>query len=148
MNPTGAALVYSTFIGGGDSDEGVGVAIDPAGNAYVIGETRSTNFPMANAVQATFGGASGPGDAFITKLSATGAALVYSTYLGGGNVAASVQVTIDGQPATTLYAGRAPGFVGLNQLNVVLPAGISSGTHTVIVSRNGVASNTVTIAVR
>jgi uncharacterized protein (TIGR03437 family) len=65
-----------------------------------------------------------------------------------GNVAANVSVTIDGNPATMQYAGRAPGFTGLNQLNVVLTAGISSGTHNVQIIRNGIASNVVTIATR
>ena len=65
-----------------------------------------------------------------------------------GNMNASVQATIDGNPVTTLYAGRAPGLTGLNQWNLVLPAGITSGTHTVVVSRNGVPSNSVTIAIR
>lgn len=65
-----------------------------------------------------------------------------------GNVAANVQVTIDGNPAVVQYAGRAPGFTGLNQLNVVLTAGISSGAHDVRVTRNGEAGNVVTIAIR
>ena len=65
-----------------------------------------------------------------------------------GDVSASVQVRIDGNPAVVSYAGRAPGFIGLNQLNVVLPAGITSGVHTVAVTRNGMVSNTVTIAIR
>jgi uncharacterized protein (TIGR03437 family) len=79
---------------------------------------------------------------------------VYGTGLGNdatdidGNVNSSVQAAIDGQPARVLYAGRAPGFVGLNQLNVEFPAGISSGNHNLVVSRNGVSSNAVTIAVR
>jgi uncharacterized protein (TIGR03437 family) len=65
-----------------------------------------------------------------------------------GNVSADVQVAIDGRPATVEYAGRAPGFVGLNQLNIVLPAGIAPGAHTVVVTRHGRTSNTVTIAIR
>ncbi|HKQ75319.1 MAG TPA: kelch repeat-containing protein [Blastocatellia bacterium] len=65
-----------------------------------------------------------------------------------GNVAANVQATIDGNPVVVQYAGRAPGFTGLNQLNLVLPAGVSSGTHNVQITRNGVASNVVTIAIR
>jgi uncharacterized protein (TIGR03437 family) len=65
-----------------------------------------------------------------------------------GNVNASVQATIDGAPAVVQYAGRAPGFTGLNQLNVVLPVGITAGTHTVSVTRSGVTSNIVTIAIR
>jgi uncharacterized protein (TIGR03437 family) len=65
-----------------------------------------------------------------------------------GDISASVQARIDGNPVTVLYAGRAPGYVGLNQFNIVLPAGITSGTHTVVVSRNGVNSNLVTIAIQ
>jgi uncharacterized protein (TIGR03437 family) len=79
---------------------------------------------------------------------------IYGTGLGDdatdidGNVSSGVQAAIDGQTARVLYAGRAPGFVGLNQLNVEFPAGISSGIHHLVVSRNGVSSNTVTIAIR
>ena len=65
-----------------------------------------------------------------------------------GDVKASVQATIDGIPATVLYAGRAPGFTGLNQLNIVFPANIAAGTHTLAVSRNGISTNLVTIATR
>jgi len=65
-----------------------------------------------------------------------------------GNVAANVQATIDGAPVVAQYAGRAPGFTGLNQLNLVLPVGISSGAHNVQIARNGVASNVVTIAIQ
>jgi hypothetical protein len=80
LNPAGSALVYSTYLGGADLDRGRGVAVDSAGNAHVTGETASANFPTAAAVQATFGGER---DAFVTKLNATGAGLVYSTFLGG-----------------------------------------------------------------
>jgi uncharacterized protein (TIGR03437 family) len=79
---------------------------------------------------------------------------IYGTGLGDdatdidGNANSSVQAAIGGQTARVLYAGRAPGFVGLNQLNVEFPAGISSGIHNLVVSRNGVSSNTVTIAIR
>jgi uncharacterized protein (TIGR03437 family) len=65
-----------------------------------------------------------------------------------GNVKDSVQVLIGDRPATVLYAGRAPGLVGLNQLNVQLPAGITSGTHTVVARRNNNASNAVTVAIK
>jgi uncharacterized protein (TIGR03437 family) len=65
-----------------------------------------------------------------------------------GNANASVEARIDGQVVTVQYAGRAPGFVGLNQINVHLPTGIASGTHTLTLSRNGALSNAVTIAVK
>lgn len=78
---------------------------------------------------------------------------VFGTGLGGDatdlevDVKASVEVTIDGMVATLTYAGSATNFVGLNQFNVVLPVGISSGNHTLIVKRNGRTSNPVTIAI-
>lgn len=81
LNPTGSALVYSTYLGGHDSDVGIGIAVDTAGNAYITGGTFSTDFPTtANAFQAVNHGAM---DAFVAKLSADGSAFVYSTYLGG-----------------------------------------------------------------
>jgi uncharacterized protein (TIGR03437 family) len=79
---------------------------------------------------------------------------VFGTGLGNdatdidGNVSASVQATIDGQPVTVSYAGRAPGFAGLNQLNITFPAGLASGTHKLVVSRNGVSSNSVSIVIK
>ncbi|MBC8123073.1 MAG: SBBP repeat-containing protein [Gemmatimonadaceae bacterium] len=85
LNATGTALVYSTFLGGSGIDNGgEGIAVDGAGNAYVTGRTDSINFPVtAGAFQTTAGG---NGDAFVTKLNATGSALVYSTYLGGSSL--------------------------------------------------------------
>ena len=84
INPTGSALVYSTYLGGsGDvyaGDWGYGIAVDSAGNAYVVGTTGSTNFPTKNPLQPTFAGTF---DAFVTEINPWGTALVYSTYLGG-----------------------------------------------------------------
>jgi uncharacterized protein (TIGR03437 family) len=65
-----------------------------------------------------------------------------------GNVAASVQLLIDGIPATVLYAGRAPVFTGLNQINVLLPADITSGGHSVRLIRNNAASNDVSLGIK
>jgi hypothetical protein len=83
INAAGSALVYSTYLGGSSSDRGYGIALDGSGNAYVTGNTFSTNYPTLNAAQAAPGGSL---DAFVTKLSADGAALVYSTYLGGSGI--------------------------------------------------------------
>jgi hypothetical protein len=81
LNATGTALVYSTFLGGGTSDNGDGIAVNTAGNAYVTGSTDSSNFPITlGAFQSVKGMGS---DAFVTELSAAGDALAYSTYLGG-----------------------------------------------------------------
>ena len=85
-------LSYSTYLGGGDNDIGDSVTVDRAGNAYVTGSTFSTNFPTQNPFQPAFGGFV---DAFVTKLNATGSALVYSTYLGGSRVDAGNGIAVD-----------------------------------------------------
>ncbi|MFN0085712.1 MAG: hypothetical protein ACKVX9_10015 [Blastocatellia bacterium] len=79
---------------------------------------------------------------------------VYGTGLGNdateveGNFNASVQAAIDGQPVMVGYAGRAPGFAGLNQFNIVFPPSIAPGNHSLVISRNGQISNAVIIAIR
>ena len=80
LNAAGSALVYSTFLGGDRAEEAKQIALDPLGNAYITGYTFSLNFPLVNALQHTYGGSV---DAFVTKINATGTALIYSTYLGG-----------------------------------------------------------------
>jgi Beta-propeller repeat len=92
INAAGSALVYSTYLGGASADGGTGIAVDSSGNAYVLGETSSTNFPTANAPQPTFGGIS---DAFVCKINAAGSALVYSTYLGGSDDESSSRIAVD-----------------------------------------------------
>jgi len=81
LNPSGSALVYSTYLGGSGADAVSCIAIDSSGNAYVVGTTTSNDFPTMNPLQPTFGG--GYQDSFVTKLNSSGSALVYSTYLGG-----------------------------------------------------------------
>jgi Beta-propeller repeat len=93
INPTGSALVYSTYLGGSDYDQGKGIAVDSAGNAYVTGATISTDFPTMNPLQPAYGG--GQEDAFVAKINPTGSALVYSTYLGGSNVEEGDGIAVD-----------------------------------------------------
>ncbi|HET9046511.1 MAG TPA: SBBP repeat-containing protein [Casimicrobiaceae bacterium] len=87
LDPAGAALVYSTYLGGSLDDSINALAIDSAGNAYVAGETYSADFPTRNAAQSVKSGQhlvnSSQGNAFVAKLSATGSSLTYSTFLGG-----------------------------------------------------------------
>jgi hypothetical protein len=79
LTPDGDALDYSTYLGGSGSDGGTGIAVDSTGAAYVTGQTGSTDFNTVGEIE----GDSDFQDAFVSKLSATGDALVYSTYLGG-----------------------------------------------------------------
>jgi hypothetical protein len=83
LSPTGT-LVYSTYLGGPNTDSGSGIAVDTLGNAYITGYTEGS-FPLLNAAQSTFAGTPVTDtNAFVTMLGPTGA-LVYSTYLGGPN---------------------------------------------------------------
>jgi hypothetical protein len=76
-------LIYSTYLGGGGSDDGFGIAVDSSGYIYVAGVTNSTDFPTLNQFQIHQGG----NDFFITKIDPSqggASSLIYSTYLGGG----------------------------------------------------------------
>lgn len=91
LNPTGNALVYSTYLGGSDADEAIAVAVDERGSAYLTGDTYSLDFPVLHGVQrqnrsacrGAFGGQARCDDAFVARLNPAGNALIYSTYLGG-----------------------------------------------------------------
>ena len=90
-------LVYSTYLGGDNYDDGWRIAVDGSGSAYVMGETRSSNFPTLNPYQSTYqGGGTYGGDVFVTKLSSSGDSLIYSTYLGGGSSDWAGSIAVDG----------------------------------------------------
>jgi hypothetical protein len=93
LDAVGNAAFYSTYLGGSGGDDGQGIAVDTAGNAYVTGYTYSTNFPTANPYQATFGG--GNYDAFVTKFNTAGSSLLYSTYLGGSSTDIGQSIGLD-----------------------------------------------------
>ena len=92
LNPQGTALVYSTYLGGSGDDQGSGIAVDASGNVYVTGYT-SGSFPLAAALQSNYGG--GPADVFVSEMNAQGAALVYSTYLGGSGSDSGAGIAVD-----------------------------------------------------
>lgn len=89
IDPT---LVYSTYLGGTGGDVAYGIAVDSAGEAFLAGNTNSSDFPTLNGEQ---GGNSGSGDAFVAKLNTTGTALVYSTYLGGNGADSGAGIFVD-----------------------------------------------------
>ncbi len=111
LNPTGTALVYSTYLGGSNSDLGAAIAVDSNKNAYVTGETNSANFPTVNPTQATLKGGT---DAFVSEISASGSSLVFSTFLGGsqnedlsaaGNLTGIGAIAVDSAGANVYVAG-------------------------------------------
>ncbi len=85
-------LLYSTYLGGSDSDEGKGIAVDTEGNVYVTGVTKSTDFPTVNAFKTGVVDQ----DTFVAKLDASGSSLLYSTYLGGNGGDHGHGIAVDG----------------------------------------------------
>ncbi|MFO0855322.1 MAG: SBBP repeat-containing protein [Planctomycetia bacterium] len=104
IGTSGTSLSYSTYLGGSDADEGYSIAVDSAGNAYVTGYTKSSDFPTANAM---YGTNTGWTDAFVTKIAASGTSLSYSTYLGGNGDEAGESIAVDsaGNAYVTGYTG-------------------------------------------
>jgi hypothetical protein len=106
-------LAYSTFLGGLGYEQANGVAVNQLGQVYVVGETSSTNFPVANALWPTNGGGydgtQNPygNEAFVAKLGADGTNLLFATYLGGNGLDVAVAVALDsaGNPFITGLTG-------------------------------------------
>ena len=97
VNPTGNALVYSTYLGGTAEESGTGIAVDTGFNAYVTGDTLSGDFPTFPTAPCTAFDCAldGPRDAFVTKLNSAGSTLIYSTYLGGNDADFGNALAID-----------------------------------------------------
>lgn len=96
LSAASGAILYSTYLGGDYTDEGQGIALTDAGEIIIVGSTKSTDFPTLNAYQAA---PSAPlhvyKDAFITKISEAGDAILYSTYFGGYKNDTAEHVALD-----------------------------------------------------
>jgi hypothetical protein len=108
FDSSGSTLIYSTFVGGSNSEAPYGISVDPMGVAHVIGYTFSVNFPLVNAFQSVL---RGPSDAYVFRLGPGGNALLFSTYLGG-----------NGQESTT-DGGVAAGADGASYVTGTTPSG-------------------------
>src|SRR5208283_1760391 len=98
IGPGGTNLVYSSYFGGTNFDEGKGIAVDNDGNVYVTGFTASTNFPNINSFQSLLNGSTNKNssfDAFVAKFDSTGTNLLYSTFLGGTNNDMAYSIAVD-----------------------------------------------------
>jgi hypothetical protein len=116
LSASGTSLVYSTYLGGSNADQGNGIAVDTVGNAYVAGTTSSFDFP----VQFPIFGPAGSSDAFITKFNAAGTALLYSTYLGGSFFDQGNGVAVDaGFNAYVVGRANSPDFPTMNAVQAV-----------------------------
>jgi len=142
LNPTGSALIYSTYLGGNQNENGqagyLGIAVDAAGSAYVTGGTASRNFPVTNgALQPAYGG--GATDAFVSKLDVLGSTLVYSTYLGSPAVEAGTAIAVD-SAGNAYIAGMAESG-GVPPRAGALQATFGGGLNDVFVSKLNAVGN-------
>lgn len=149
INAAGSALVYSTYLGGsgtGTGEVGTAIAVDGAGDVYVVGNTDSTNFPLANSVQNKYGGST---DGFVTELNPAGSALVYSTYLGGSGNDTLLGVAVDSADSAHVtgfsYSSDFP--TTTNALQKSSPLGTSGSVVVAKITQGSAAEGTLPAAV-
>lgn len=92
INPLGTGLVYCGYIGGSNDDYGAGIAVDRYGNAYITGNSASTNLPVRNGPSLTNNGGV---DAFVAKINTNGTALTYCGYVGGSDGEDGYSIAVD-----------------------------------------------------
>ena len=137
LNAAGG-IVYSTYLGGGDTDQGLGIAVDSSGSAYVAGLTSSLDFPTVSPMQPKCAASGGTfnqvcNDAFVAKLSAAGNALVYSTYLGGHLVDKAQAIAVDA--AGNAYVAGATSSNDFPATPGVLQHGFNGGPEDAFVAK-------------
>src|SRR5205814_1713305 len=115
LSATGQTLLYSSYLGGSGDDFAREIAVDPSGNAYVVGFTNSFDYPEINAAQGNLGGT-------------PGTAIVFSTYLGGSGYDEADDVTVDaaGVPTVAGFTGSA-NFPLVNAQQTTYGGGSSDG---------------------
>ncbi len=143
-------LVYCTYLGGSGGESATSIAVDALGNAYVAGVTGSvspTPFPTINAYQSTYGGGFARTDAFVSKLSAAGDALLYSTYLGGSadDIGFGIAVEPSNPPTGYAYvtgAAYSTNFPTRNGLGISGPGGFMAKLNTTLAGDPSLLSST------
>ena len=109
LNATGAALDYCGYVGGASGDTCFGIAVDHAGNAYVAGETSSTesSFPVRVGPDTSYNGGTFLGDGFVAKVNPSGTELVYCGYIGGAGVDVAIGIAVDAAGHAFVTGGTA-----------------------------------------
>ena len=138
LSPAGNGLIYSSYLGGADLDSANSIAVDAGGNAYVTGTTFAANFPTANAFQVTKAGFQ---DVFVTKVSANGSNLIYSTYLGTPGADFGNGIVVDSTGSAYVTGVGGPGFPVVNPITstgaIFVTKFSPSGTSLVYSTRHG-----------
>jgi hypothetical protein len=141
LAPDGKVLVYSSFLGGAGTEDLIaktGIAVDSSGNAYVVGDTQSSNFPTKNAIRATKTGDASALDGFVAKINPSGSDFVYSTYLGGSDDDFALAVAAD-------QAGNAYAAGGTNSTTFTGSSSTrhSTGTRDAFVAKLNAAGSAI-----
>jgi hypothetical protein len=102
-----ASLMYSTYLGGQNTDTPNDIAVDGAGNAVIVGTTEADDFPRVNPLFSTRKGST---DAFVTKLAPAGSYAIYSTYIGGDGTDNAMVVKIDRDGFAYIAGNGSDGF--------------------------------------
>lgn len=123
----GSSLVYSTYVGGSSAEWAMDIAVDDGGNAYVTGETQSSNYPTTGTPAPFDSTHNGNRDAFITKLNPSGANITYSTFLGSSGWDYSRGIAVD-SGGNAYVAGRTLP-VGWSSSNFPVTAGAYDTTY-------------------
>jgi hypothetical protein len=139
LNPNGSGLVYSTYLGGSGFEIASGIAVDSLNHVHIAGWTGSVDFPIANAIQPTFGG--GGNDGFVTKLNSQGTGLIYSSYLGGSESDLALDIAVDSS-ANTYVVGRTFS-TDFPTANAIQSTSSSGSTHAFVTKLNAQGSDFV-----
>jgi len=110
LNTAGSALVYSTFLGGSNIDNGTAIAVNTAGEAYVAGSTTDDVTDLQTTLGSYDTTHNGLTDYFVTRFSADGSSLIYSTFIGGSGIDNAAGLAIDGAGSAYVVGAAAPGF--------------------------------------
>jgi hypothetical protein len=111
LDSAGSNLLYCSYLGGSQGEQGIAIAIDSSGHMYVTGNTVSPDFPLSNAIQQTYGG--GQSDVFVAEFDpfgTTATSLVYSTFLGGNNPDHAYAVAVDAAGNVYIAGNTGGGF--------------------------------------